>query len=492
MLSRMNGSTRLSENPWSYISYEGLAISSDQTLTLNPGVVLKSGARITCLGSLIAKGSLNSPIFITAQADDSIGSDVDGDGPHPPTIGAWRGIFVDWGGSLSLSNTEIRYAAGDQVGYFLGGSIHAVGNSVVNLDTVRLTRCQMGLHLQSLTGSPILKKVTIEANQFAVYADSCERLTLSGLIAKVGGIYAVSCNNSIIHSCLVLRSVVSIDSSLNAIVANNTILRGLDGISMKGSSAQIANNIIYQGQRGIVLDKSSTAILVRNLIFRMVSENYSGVEAGASDIHSDPGFVNFAANDYHLSASSVGIEAGIDGPMDGTWSDLDDHPRRIGEHVELGCYEYLIGESWLSADIKPEAYVGDRTGLAWQIDLRVPGGPAGTPVTVRTAVDGACAIGVFRANTYDVSFFRDGFLRKTLRSLLFQDGKGTSINVTLLNGDADSNNQIDSGDIDIVNRALGSRTGDANWDSRADVNGDGTVDRRDLAVVKRNLGKKGD
>ena len=64
--------------------------------------------------------------------------------------------------------------------------------------------------------------------------------------------------------------------------------------------------------------------------------------------------------------------------------------------------------------------------------------------------------------------------------------------MTLLNGDADSNNQIDSGDIDIVNRALGSRTGDANWDSRADVNGDGTVDRRDLAVVKRNLGKKGD
>jgi hypothetical protein len=47
-------------------------------------------------------------------------------------------------------------------------------------------------------------------------------------------------------------------------------------------------------------------------------------------------------------------------------------------------------------------------------------------------------------------------------------------------------------DFTIVNRAFGSSTGGANWDARADLNGDGTVDAADIAIVQANQRRRGD
>jgi hypothetical protein len=56
-----------------------------------------------------------------------------------------------------------------------------------------------------------------------------------------------------------------------------------------------------------------------------------------------------------------------------------------------------------------------------------------------------------------------------------------------LTGDLDGNGAVDCTDVSIVRAALGQRTGQPGFDARADINGDGIVDVRDLAFVSQRL-----
>jgi hypothetical protein len=56
-----------------------------------------------------------------------------------------------------------------------------------------------------------------------------------------------------------------------------------------------------------------------------------------------------------------------------------------------------------------------------------------------------------------------------------------------LTGDLDGNGAVDCSDISIVRAAFGKRTGEPGFDARADVNGDGIVNVRDLAYVSQRL-----
>lgn len=62
---------------------------------------------------------------------------------------------------------------------------------------------------------------------------------------------------------------------------------------------------------------------------------------------------------------------------------------------------------------------------------------------------------------------------------------------TLLNGDCDGDNEVTERDVQIVVSAWESTPGSAQWDARADLNGDGKVDFRDLGIVLRRLGLRG-
>jgi hypothetical protein len=44
-------------------------------------------------------------------------------------------------------------------------------------------------------------------------------------------------------------------------------------------------------------------------------------------------------------------------------------------------------------------------------------------------------------------------------------------------------------DIAIVARAFGSKPGSSNWNPNADINGDGIVNMKDIALVARNFGQ---
>ncbi len=63
-----------------------------------------------------------------------------------------------------------------------------------------------------------------------------------------------------------------------------------------------------------------------------------------------------------------------------------------------------------------------------------------------------------------------------------------NISVRLM-GDVNGDGRVDLRDIALVARAFGSTPGSPNWNSYADINGDGKVDMKDIASVIRNFGQ---
>jgi len=77
-------------------------------------------------------------------------------------------------------------------------------------------------------------------------------------------------------------------------------------------------------------------------------------------------------------------------------------------------------------------------------------------------------------------------------SLTLAAGDNTVNMGTLLEGDTDNDNDVDANDASVVNVAFGSSSASANWDPRADLNGDGVVNATDMGLVALNYGKTGD
>jgi len=55
-------------------------------------------------------------------------------------------------------------------------------------------------------------------------------------------------------------------------------------------------------------------------------------------------------------------------------------------------------------------------------------------------------------------------------------------------GDVNGDGYIDRKDIALAQKAFGSSPGTVNWNPAADLNGDGKVDMKDIAIVGRNQG----
>lgn len=143
----------------------------------------------------------------------------------------------------------------------------------------------------------------------------------------------------------------------NNTIVNNTAASGsavfADGFD---STSQLINNILVSsGASPVVCGTFNVAqpIISFNDAFDVTAPGFGGQCAGANgtsgNISADPQFVNAAANDFHLLASSPAIDAGNKSAPNLSQTDLDGNPRvafgnatTCTNTVDIGAYEFVL------------------------------------------------------------------------------------------------------------------------------------------------------
>ncbi len=129
--------------------------------------------------------------------------------------------------------------------------------------------------------------------------------------------------------------------------------------------------------------------------------------------------------------------------------------------------------------------------------------PAGTPITiqVRTAgtttvldtlsatlgADGSFTVATNRVGTFDVSVKASHWLSALQGSVTFAPSGASGIALALVNGDADNDNQVGPGDLNVLRTAFGVTP----VNPMADLDGDGQVGPSDLNILRSNFGRTG-
>ncbi len=110
------------EPGYEYLLIGDVTVAAGTTLTLDPGVVVKSTAVRTARtndidliidGELMAVGTEEDPIHFTSHRDDTVGGDTNGDGNATnPATGDWGRLLIRNAGTGTLSYVEIHWGGG--------------------------------------------------------------------------------------------------------------------------------------------------------------------------------------------------------------------------------------------------------------------------------------------------------------------------------------------------------------------------------------------
>ena len=130
---------------------------------------------------------------------------------------------------------------------------------------------------------------------------------------------------------------------------------------------------------------------------------------------------------------------------------------------------------------------------ALRFQFRPTDGSAPFTLTAPVGTDGAFSLPNIPAVSYNLAIEGDKWLQKVAPLDLTADAP-TMPNVTLLAGDANGDNRVDSSDFGILIGAYGSAANvpGSGYDPRADFDASGTVDSDDFALLIGNYGVAGD
>jgi predicted outer membrane repeat protein len=203
--------------------------------------------------------------------------------------------------------------------------------------------------------------------------------------------------------------------------------------------------------------------------------------------------------------------------MTGTSGNISVDPMISGSHLLPGSPCINAGANFLSpgyhTDIDGEPIIGDGIADIGADEFHVPivqgrilfGDYGGSPPIVffeirdgdpqvRMAIpdpDGGFAIGALPTGAFDLSLKPMHWLRRTV-GVDTSDGSVTDLEIYLVNGDIDGDNEVTLFDFGQLVAAFGTMPGDSNWNPNADLDGDKEVSLFDFSVLVRNFGEIGD
>ncbi|HNL07152.1 MAG TPA: PKD domain-containing protein, partial [Chitinophagales bacterium] len=121
-----------------YAPLQDLLIPQNNTLTIEPGVIIKSNllapfypSTINVQGTLLAQGLPNEPIVFTSYRDDEYGGDTNGDGSATtPNVSNWSSVEIaaSSGNSSVIGNCLFRFGSYDNGALNITGSSPSVTN----------------------------------------------------------------------------------------------------------------------------------------------------------------------------------------------------------------------------------------------------------------------------------------------------------------------------------------------------------------------------
>jgi probable HAF family extracellular repeat protein len=144
----------------------------------------------------------------------------------------------------------------------------------------------------------------------------------------------------------------------------------------------------------------------------------------------------------------------------------------------------------ITGNVELRDFVGDVTRIPVDVEIRSAGSVVRSQ-TLYLDASGNYTLYQVPSGTYDVAFKASHWLRAVVPDVRVT-GDVSGVNVSLLNGDVDGDNEVTLFDFGKLVAAFGSTPGDGNWYADADLDGDDEVTLFDFGILVRNFGLFGD
>ncbi len=257
-------------------------------------------------------------------------------------------------------------------------------------------------------------------------------------------------------------------------VANCTITDSSSyGIYASSSTTNIKNSIIgYCTGSGLSL--SGVVSLTYSDTWQNGSaDTLAGEVTSMGNIHTDPKFVSLQSGDLRLGDGSPCIDTGDPQLLDADGSRSD-----MGALAAAGVANYTS----LAITVAPgEDYLGSLNKIRLNYNIAGPQTYTGS-LNIDNA--GKANIANIQPGKYGLSVFGSHWLRRVINDI--DMSKDTSLSVSLANGDADGDNQINLFDFVVLDQHFDTSN------AMADLDGSGQVNLFDYVIIDENFGAQGD